>query len=364
MASALGNNTRPVVSVVIPAFNAEDFVARALESVLDQSWTEIEVVVVDDGSEDETAAIVGKFARRDSRVSLLQQSNAGVAAARNLGIRHAKGELIAPLDADDVLYPGSIERRAQLLIESNVGLGMVYAWSEDIDEFGIPTGGVCVSNIQGSVLNTLIAHNFIGNASACLIRRCCFERVGLYDTGLNARGVQGCEDWDLYLRIAEEYEIGVVQEILVGYRKTRSSMSRNFERMAQSHIAIMQKLQDRDPAIRRFLYRLSKSNLYIYFANQSNQINDSRAALYWLHNALKAEFWLPLVRISCYRLLVSAVWRQCTGSLPKFSVRRRPVEGSDEAEKGRSAPSYSRKLIVLIKLFAGSLLHKFIKISA
>ncbi|HEY9862115.1 MAG TPA: glycosyltransferase family A protein, partial [Candidatus Obscuribacterales bacterium] len=92
----------PLVSVIIPAYNAERFIARTLESVLNQTYQNIEVLVVDDGSSDRTPEIVHHFAEIDARIILFHQSNAGVAAARNLAIQHAKGEFIAPLDADDI----------------------------------------------------------------------------------------------------------------------------------------------------------------------------------------------------------------------------------------------------------------------
>jgi glycosyltransferase involved in cell wall biosynthesis len=105
MNTSQNNLNQPLVSVIIPAYNAENFIAKTLESVLSQTYQNIEVLVVDDGSTDTTAEIVKSFVQKDSRVSLLQQSNAGVAAARNLAIEKSKGEYIAPIDADDIWYP-------------------------------------------------------------------------------------------------------------------------------------------------------------------------------------------------------------------------------------------------------------------
>ena len=102
--------TAPLVSVIVPAYNAGPFLAATLESVLDQTHRAFEVLVVDDGSTDETATIAAAYAVRDSRIRPLTQANAGVAAARNRGIAEARGEFIAPIDADDIWFPEFLEQ--------------------------------------------------------------------------------------------------------------------------------------------------------------------------------------------------------------------------------------------------------------
>ena len=101
----------PLVSVIIPACNAEIFLEKTLDSVLAQTYKNIEVLVVDDGSQDRTAEIVEGVAQRDHRVILLRQSNAGVAAARNLAIQKSSGKYIAPIDADDIWFPQNLEKQ-------------------------------------------------------------------------------------------------------------------------------------------------------------------------------------------------------------------------------------------------------------
>jgi glycosyltransferase involved in cell wall biosynthesis len=105
------NNNLPLVSVIIPAYNAAKFIAETIESVLSQIYQNIEIVVVDDGSQDETSTIVRQFAARDRRVRLIQQANAGVAAARNCAIQNSQGEFIVPIDADDIWYPQKIDKQ-------------------------------------------------------------------------------------------------------------------------------------------------------------------------------------------------------------------------------------------------------------
>lgn len=107
----------PLVSVIIPAYNAESFIEETLKSVLAQTYPAIEVLVIDDGSQDRTPEIVAGMAERDPRVVLVKQSNAGVAAARNLGIDQSKGEFIAPIDADDIWYPENLEKQVQCMLD-------------------------------------------------------------------------------------------------------------------------------------------------------------------------------------------------------------------------------------------------------
>lgn len=165
------------------------------------------------------------FAQQDPRLRLLQQPNAGVAAARNLGIQEAQGEFIAPIDADDLWYPEALSKLVACLQRCRPTVGVVYAWSIDIEEQDEPTGGFHAATIKGNVYKTLICHNFLGNASATLIRKACLKQVEGYDAQLKVQKAQGCEDWELYIRLAEHYEFDVVPEFLIGYRKVASSRS-------------------------------------------------------------------------------------------------------------------------------------------
>ncbi len=181
----------PLVSVIIPAYNAETFIKKTLESVLAQTYKNLEVLVVDDGSQDRTAEIVERVAQRDRRVILLRQSNAGVAAARNLAIQKSSGEYIAPIDADDVWFPKNLEKQVQCMLKVGPSVGLVYAWSVDIDEEDLTSGEFHASTIKGDVYTTLVCHNFLGNASASLMRRACFEKVGSYNCQLKKQNAQG-----------------------------------------------------------------------------------------------------------------------------------------------------------------------------
>lgn len=316
----------PLVSVIIPAYNAEKFLLKTLESILSQTYKNIEVLVIDDGSQDRTAEIVQSIAQKDNQVILLQQENSGVAAARNLGINKSKGEFIAPIDADDIWYPQNLEKQVQCLLHADSSVGLVYSWSVDIDEEDKLTGDFRASNIEGDVFTTLLCHNFLGNASSTLIRRSCVEKIGGYNTQLKAQDAQGCEDWDFYLRIAEHYQFKVVPEFFIGYRKIANTMSGDYKKMAKSHDLMLQEIQQTHRDIPIAFYKLSKSSFYIYLARQSSIYDNHNKTLYWLFQALKADFITPVFRLGLYTLTIKSLFGLITKpqniTIDNFDKRR------------------------------------------
>lgn len=351
-------NLTPLVSVIIPAYNAEKFLSKTLESVLSQTYKNIEVLVIDDGSQDKTAEIVKSIAQKDSRVILLQQQNIGVAAARNLGINNSTGEFIAPIDADDIWYPQNLEKQVQCLLQADSSVGLVYSWSVDIDDLDRPIGGFKAANITGQIFNTFIAYNFIGNASATMIRRSCIDKIGNYDAQLRLQNAQGCEDWDFYLRIAEHYEFQVVPEFLVGYRKVSNSMSCDYRSMGKSHALVMISVQRRYPHLPQYLFKLSSSNLYMYFAHQSNRYQRHDITRFWLTKALSAEFLTPFIRFGFYRLLLSSTWGSftqalCIQSSPSSTVNNLDIQSFREVQN-TVTPFKISQLKVSIMIAAGN----------
>ncbi|MCC3526853.1 MAG: glycosyltransferase family 2 protein [Microcoleus sp. PH2017_22_RUC_O_B] len=309
MNSTKHNLEESLISVIIPAYNAEEFITKTLESVLSQTYQNIEIFVVDDGSTDTTAEIVKSFAQKDSRVTLLQQANAGVAVARNLAYLHSKGEYIAPIDADDIWYPQNLEKQVECLTNSEPFVGIAYSWSLDINEGGLLTGGFYNSTIEGEVHNALVYKYFIGNASSSLIRRTCFEKVGGYNCKFKLENAQGCEDWELHLRIAQYYQFKVVPEYLVGYRQISSSMSCNYAAMAKGHSLIMADVRRYHSKVPEKVYCWSSSNFYIYLAVKSNRNGNYRSTLFWLAQAFKEDLFMALLRHNLYLLSIKSILR-------------------------------------------------------
>ena len=286
----------PLVSVILPAYNAEPFIERTLTSVLTQTYTNIEVLAIDDGSEDRTGQILESFAKNDSRVRLYKQKNAGVAAARNLAIEQSTGDYVAPIDADDIWYPQKLQKQVQCMLSAAPSVGLVYAWQVRIDEEDMILGPVDIqsyedfSSVEGNVLPALVYCNFLGSASTPLIRRSCLQQVGVYNTLLKARDAQGCEDWDIYLRIAEQYEFRVVREFLIGYRQVESSMSRNVKAMAKSIDLVMSDLRPKHPEIPDYLYEFSASNSAIYLSGMSETCGDYASALIFALKSIRFDY--------------------------------------------------------------------------
>ncbi|MBW4421858.1 MAG: glycosyltransferase family 2 protein [Myxacorys californica WJT36-NPBG1] len=298
-------DSAPLVSVIIPAYNAEVFIAQTLDSVLAQTYQTFEIIVVDDGSRDRTAEIVRSYAERDDRIQLVQQANAGVAAARNLAIQHSHGKYIAPIDADDIWYPRKLEKQVQCLESADASVGLSYAWTVYINAQGAIVARYPVErlgNPEGDVLTTLVFSNFLGHASNPLIRRSCIDHVGGYSPHLLAQGAQGCEDWDLYLRIAEHYEFRVVSEYLIGYRHHDSSMTTNSMTMAKSYHLVMDEIQRRHPEIPVAVHNWGRSGFYNYLLGVSYGSGDYRTALHWLLQGAIADPIL-LLRPGIYRAL-------------------------------------------------------------
>jgi glycosyltransferase involved in cell wall biosynthesis len=351
----------PLVSVIVPAYNAERFIEQTLRSVINQTYRNLEIIVVDDGSQDATAEIVRQLGQQDHRIRCFQQRNSGVAAARNLGIQQAQGTLIAPLDADDLWHPQNLEKQVECLLQAPASVGAVYAWSRDIDAENLPLPGFHAAKLNGWLHSTLLAHNFIGNASSTLIRRDALLQVGGYSEQFYLQNIQGCEDWDLYLRLAEKYEFRVMPEILVGYRKLAQSMSDDFVTMARSHLWMLRSQQERNIESATWLYRLSRSSFYLYFAHHNHK-RHPRLAIFWALRALNTDL-TPLLRPGFYWLLLRNGWQvfwegdRQTAQQSTCSKHPKGVQGS------LFHLSLSLKVKLWFKVLISALLHQCIQIN-
>lgn len=223
----------PRVSIIIPTYNRSKLLRVALESALAQTYPNIEVIVVDDGSTDDTAMVMTQYA---GRVTYLKQANQDVAAARNTGIRAASGEYLTFLDDDDLIMPTKIERQVRVLA-SRPEVGLVHCRFYYADEDGnyLYKAGLLP---EGEVLQELVCSNFVW-VGAPLIRRQCLEQVGLFDEEIPAI----CADWDMWLRIAQAgYRFACVQELLGAYRIQRDSMMSDVAKLEQGMFVVLEKV--------------------------------------------------------------------------------------------------------------------------
>jgi len=209
----------PLVSVIVPAYNAERHIGDALESIRTQTRQEIEVIVVDDGSTDGTVHEAGRYASALNLV-IIAQANAGPAAARNAGIRRARGRYCAFLDSDDLMLPGRIAAQAELL-EAQPSLGLVHTDLMTFDERGIihRTRRAFSNPCGGMVLDRLLLDNFITTSTVMA------PTARLLDAGLFGEERRVSEDFELWLRMAARWQVGFIDRPLVQYRRRRGSLS-------------------------------------------------------------------------------------------------------------------------------------------
>jgi glycosyltransferase involved in cell wall biosynthesis len=279
----------PLVSVIIPAYNAEKYIGSTLQSLQCQSYENLEIIVVDDGSHDQTSSIVKSRMKKDRRIRYFRQSRQGVASSRNLALQHSKGDFIAPVDADDICFPQKIEKLLKYLKRSSKKVGLVYSWCAVIDQQGNLTGSYQTSQVEGKVFYDLLFSNFIGNGSACMIRKNCFDTVGLYNISFFKNNAQGCEDYDLYLRIAEKFDFKVVKAFLTGYRITDNGMTADLRAMEKSRLLVIKSLLIRYPEIPHTALRWTLPYFLFYLSHRAEKMCNYIEAIKFLLKAAKYD---------------------------------------------------------------------------
>lgn len=228
----------PRVSVIIPTYNRSELLVKAVASVLDQSFSDFELLVIDDCSPDDTRAKIEGIG--DSRVAYFRNpENKGVSGSRNFGIERSRGEFIAFLDDDDEWLPGKLQRQVDILDGVSTETGLVYTGVLSVD---LDTGSLIetvVPRHRGKVLDDLVFSNFIPTSSV-LVRKECFTAVGLFDESL-AYG----EDFDLWIRISSRYSVDYIEEPLVIHKDhprtttaNNSLVAVNVRRILEKHSAL------------------------------------------------------------------------------------------------------------------------------
>ncbi|MBB3464950.1 glycosyltransferase family 2 protein [Rhizobium sp. BK377] len=232
---------QPLVSVVIPAFNASIYIERTLRSAMRQTYTALEIIVVNDGSTDDTAKLVEQIAITDSRIRLLTTPNRGVAAARNTGIDASSGPFVAFLDADDLWHPTKIEKQVNALTRLSPRWAAVYALHYIIDENDDIIRPGTSDIAKGYIYARHLNFKYIGNGSALLVRRDVALEIGGFDSSYAQADIGGCEDLDFELKLAARYYMEAIPERLVGYRKYPGNMSSNYARMGQGVLEVIKR---------------------------------------------------------------------------------------------------------------------------
>jgi glycosyltransferase involved in cell wall biosynthesis len=222
-----------IISVIIPAYNAERTIQETIESVLSQSFIDLEVIVINDGSNDDTEEVVSGL--KDARIRFFSYPNSGPQISRNRGIEKATGDYLSFLDADDLWTTDKLEAQFAALQE-NSDCAVAYSWTSFIDENGKPLPGGQRFRFNGQVYEQLLLGDFIGSGSNPLICKEALLSVGTFDEAL-----LGGQDWEMWLRLASQYSFAVVPRDQVLYRKSSVSWSANIERQERGYKQVIEK---------------------------------------------------------------------------------------------------------------------------
>lgn len=228
--------SNPIVSVIVPTHDRASILPRAINSVLRQTYPNLELIVVDDASQDHTAHVLESI--DDPRIKYLHHTKPrGAAAARNTGIRHASGDYIAFLDSDDEWFPSKLAQQIQLFCNSPSHIGAVYTGLAVLtrDNHLVATHTPTKS---GDLGREIYFGNCVGPLSTVAVRSECLQHCGLFDERLPS-----CQDWDLYIRIAQKYYFYFVADCLVKYYVSQDAITADASAKAHGHAMVLHKYQ-------------------------------------------------------------------------------------------------------------------------
>ena len=284
------------VSVIVPVYNIEQYVAFAVKSVLDQTYSHFELLIVDDGSCDRSLEICQQFT--DSRIRVIHQENRGLAGARNTGIRAAKGELIALLDGDDCWLPEKLEKHVAHL-ERSPQVGISFSCSEFIDEAGKRLGTFTRPTLNNIDVERLLKENPVANGSAAVIRQEVFSQIAFED---NLHGVpeafyfdeafRRSEDLECWLRVAlqTDWEIEGIPDELTLYRVNSGGLSANLFKQFESWEMMVDKARTLAPGKVSPLANMSLAYGLRYLSRNAIRLKSGQDAVYFINQSL-SKYW-------------------------------------------------------------------------
>ena len=283
-------NHSPKISLVLPTYNDSQYIEQALNSALNQTYTDFEIIVVDDGSTDNTRDLVDKYG---NSIGYIYQENQGLASARNTGIEASKGKFLAFLDADDWFAENNLEAKASFL-DKHQDVGWVYSDWQYVDDEGnyLDKGSTrfkfSTKKVTGHIFPELVYNrNFISPCSA-VIKKTALEAIGGFDPKVVCQ-----EDWDLWLRLSLKYSVQYIDEVLVFVLDRANSLSKDSTKWALGNAFIVDKIEnmipDDFPERKRVLARLH-ADKYTFLARdfvRRGQISNA------LHAYLRSIKHLP-----------------------------------------------------------------------
>ena len=259
----------PTISVVIPAYNAERTIIETIQSVQQQTFSDFEIIVINDGSIDRTIELLGTIA--DQRIKVFSYENAGLPTARNRGIKNAGGEFIAFLDADDMWTLDKLELQLAAL-KNHPDAAVAYSWNYFKYEKEEDSYADCSSFFEGNVYEDLLVKNFLQNGSNPLIRKEAIDTIGFFNPTLKS-----CEDWDFYLRLAAKWNFALVQKPQVIYRQSSNSMTSKIDVMKKYMLIVIDRAFIKAPRELQHLKKQSIAWVHKYIAHQYLKYTTNRS---------------------------------------------------------------------------------------
>lgn len=287
---------KKLVSIVIPVFNAEKFVGKTISSVLEQTYKELEILIVDDGSPDRSIEICRQF--NDPRIRIIKQANRGLAGARNTGIRHATGDYIALVDADDLWTKDKIEKHVNHL-EENPHIGISFSYSLLIDEEDNPTGLKQIpTKFKDITPAYILRRNPIGNGSSPVFRSKVFQDIEFVDnlhgeeeTFYFDESFKRAEDVECWLRIALETDwvCEGIPELLTLYRINAGGLSANALSQYEYLERIIDKYSKAYPEVLGDSVSLARAYFQRYISRRAVSMRDAPLAMEMLHKSIASD---------------------------------------------------------------------------
>lgn len=288
------------VSVIVPTYKVEKYIAAAVQSVLEQTYHNFEVLIIDDESPDRSGEICQQFT--DSRIRIIRQKNRGLAGARNTGIRHAQGEYLAFLDGDDVWLPEMLEKNIAHL-ENSQNVGVSFNRSAFMDEAGNNLGTYTMPQLEDIDVPCLLRGSPIGNGSAAVIRREVFEAIRFQD---NLYGsvedfyfddrFRQSEDIECWLRIAIQtpWKIEGIPDVLTFYRVNSGGLSANFIKQLESWEKVFEKTRSYAPELVAKWENMARAYQLRYLARSAVRMQAGEASVQLINRAL-STYWRILL---------------------------------------------------------------------
>ena len=315
----------PKVSVIMPAYNVAQFIDGAIRSVLAQTYEDFELLIVNDGSTDATAARCARYA--DERIRIVNQQNRGLAGARNSGIRAARGAYLAFLDADDLWRSDKLERHVALL-EQRPDIGVSYSVSQFMAEDATPLSMYQTPRLDDVTAGDVLCRNPVGNGSAPVIRREAFAAIKTYDNRYGAPepvyfdpDFRQSEDIECWVRIAATtpWRFGGLPEPLTLYRLNAGGLSASVDRQLASWEAFFEKASGYAPDLLRRYGGLARAYQYRYLARRAVWSGEPETAFRLLKKALGSDWRIAFYEPARTLLTCGAVLLQ--NALPGRAYR-------------------------------------------